>query len=73
MFHLNNGNIFPLIGCKYFFLNTTCRPLQHLNTQIVSVGTFRIQGAELIRTVVDAALNAGYRSFGKIILHVDLH
>lgn len=61
---LNSGFKIPLIGCKINQLNVRIEKLRFFFV-VFLVGTFQITGSDLIKQVLDLALTAGYRHFGK--------
>lgn len=60
-FKLPSGHDMPLIGCKLSKINMHLLQTPFL---FAAVGTFQIRGRDLIRSVLDYALEAGYRSIG---------
>lgn len=59
-FKLPSGIALPLVGCKFL-------PLKffHIFDILFLVGTYNIRGEEMMKRILDYALSAGYRLFGK--------
>lgn len=61
---LRNGQEIPFVGCMLCFYNANIADLT-LSPSFILVGTYLMKDKQVISSVLDAAVQSGYRMVGK--------